>query len=151
MSKVERSNVTNNFLSSIERRWNFNFPKILRDYYTRYDGSEIINCEFERQGINFCVTNIIKFKESVIKKSFEEDNELKGYIYFAVGSDMDFYYWHTSTKKIHCLSLSIDDKLIYICDSIESFFDILNNKLDKEVKSSNINVEEKILSNNQKK
>lgn len=146
MNKVARSSVTNNTLTSLERKYRFRFPKLLRDYYTRYDGSEIKCCEFQKNENIFYVTDIIEFEENIIKESFDEKNELKGYIYFATGYE-EFYYWESSTERVYCSSPAIDENLIPICNSIEEFFEILNNNSEEKIKG----IEEIKPTNNQKK
>ena len=100
--------------------------------YNVYSGAEIKECEFVRQGIEFCVIDMLQFHiglgklEQVINISFENKHLPTGYIPFAGECEGDYFYWNSNTGEIYFISFQNMEHPVLICNSMEEFFDILN-------------------------
>ena len=120
----------------IENKFNIKFPNILKEYYIKYNGSQIKECYFSINGNDYNVNEIISLKYG--KYSFEKEYEQvienryisNIYIPFAKDISNQSYYFNLKDNKIYYISIDDIINPIFICDSIDEFFEILNLCLD---------------------
>lgn len=148
-------NVSNNYINKVERELNIKFPKILREFYLKYNFSQQKKCTFKIKGIedHFILDTIIPLKYGTISLEKEykwvlEDEYISNeYIPLAVDMDGDNYYWNSKNGNVYYISHENVENPILICKTVEDFFNILNNSFEKEITIPNYKVSKK----NQKK
>lgn len=123
-------------INNIEKQFNIKFPDVLKDYYLKYNGSQIKECVFEINSIQFDVNEIIPIKYGTCSFEKEYDLVIKNeyisniYVPFAKDSANQSYYFNLKDNKVYYISLDDITNPIFICDNIEEFFEILNLCLD---------------------
>lgn len=123
-------------MREVEEKLNTKFPKILVDYYLKYKYTDIKENYFKVHDLEFSVDFLILLKyanvnfEKVI--AWDEGNEYIPNTFIPLAKDTDDmdYYWDASTGKVYYLSIENVEHPIPICDSVEAFFEILNNSCD---------------------
>lgn len=133
--------ITEEYILSLENDLQIKFPKILRDYYLKYNGAEIEECKLIIQmgayNINCYVTEILTLKYG--KYNFEHEakyirdieNIPNEFIPFAIDEGSDRFCWDYSTGKVYYVRMD-EENPILICDSVEQFFDILTDCVKNE-------------------
>ena len=131
-----RSKLNVDDIIEIENKFSIKFPDILKEYYLKYNGCQIKECSFSINEKEYDVNEIISVKYG--KYSFE--NEYKNvienkyisniYIPFAKDISNQSYYFNLKDNKIYYISIDDITNPIFICDSIDEFFEILNLCLD---------------------
>lgn len=126
-------NVTHEYINELENKLNIKFPDILIDFYTHYNTADIREFSFFVHNLEFSVEFIIPllYGNVCVEKilSFNESNEYisKTFIPLAEDVDGEDFYWDASNGKVYYLSMENVEHPIPICDSVEQFFEILNN------------------------
>ena len=129
---VEDQNVSSEYVDRAEERMGVKFPRVLREFYTRYNCSDIKEIPFVVHGIEFCVDFIIPMLNANIhvEKLWEyiQDDAIipQTFVPFAEDIDGDDFYWDSKTGKVYYLSMNNAEHPIPICDSVEEFFNILS-------------------------
>lgn len=132
-SNKENSNITIEYINEFQDKYNVILPEILKEYYLKYNKSDIKQCKFYLYGeeYNFCLEFIIPLRDANIsvEKILElnKDNKyLQTIVPLAEDIDGDDFYWEKETGKVIYLSMENADNPIPICDSVEDFFKLLN-------------------------
>ena len=121
------------YIDQLEKQLQITFPPILRQYYLEHNGAEIQECRFCLNGLDFCVVLIraLSFGSMPVEKVLKYNSRNKAipecFIPLAQDEDEDDYYWDSTSGKVYYLSLENVERPIPICDSVEAFFEILNN------------------------
>lgn len=129
----EKANISAEYVALFERTYEISIPPVLKDYYLRFNGARIKECRFERHGLEFCVIRLFPLNygtmpvEKILKYNSRNDAVPNSFIPLALDEDEDDYYWDNKTKKVYYLSFGNVEHPIPICDSVEEFFEILNN------------------------
>ena len=141
-------NVTIDYIDEVEKKFNIKFPFILREFYLKHNFSNLKECVFRIEGIkdaDFSLDCFIPLKYGNI--SFEKeynfilDNDYIGneFIPFAIDMDADNYYWNNKDGMVYYISHENVEYPILICESVDKFFEILNNCYDKIITIPNLN------------
>lgn len=126
-------NVSHEYVDAVEKRLNIQFPEILRCYYTEHNFAEIEERPFEVLGMTFCVEFIMPLNnakicvESILKINENDEWIPKTFIPLAEDVDADDYYWDSSDGKVYYLTMGNIENPIPVCDSVEEFFELINN------------------------
>lgn len=134
-SNEENSNITQKYINEFQNRYNVKLPEILKEYYLKYNKSDIKECEFYLYGeeYNFCIEFLYSLKngtqpvEKFLDKWIPENEYISNsWLPLACDADNSDYYWDKETGKVFYLSLGNVENPIPICDSVEEFFKLLN-------------------------
>lgn len=120
------------YVNKIENLFNVRFPKVLIDYYMRYNNVKINLCIFTINQNEYEVVKIIPLKSK--SNSFENIKrmELKfqyipiDFMPLARNRGGDYYYWDKN-ENVYLIYSDRIDSPVKICDSIEAFFYLLEN------------------------
>lgn len=140
-------NVTNDYIDKVEKELNVKFPKVLREFYLKYNFSQQKECTFKIEGIDdyFILDTIIPLKYGTIplekeyKWVLENECISNEHIPLAVDMDGDYYYWHSQNGKVYYISHENVENPILVCKNVDDFFEILNNSSEKEIIVPNYN------------
>ena len=139
----ENSNITQEYIKEFQNKYNVKLPEILKEYYLKYNKSDIKECEFYLydEEYNFCVEYLysLNYGTQPVEKHLDKwipENEYipNSWIPLACDVDNDDYYWDKETGKVFFLSLENVENPIPICDSVEEFFKLLNYVVEKRQK-----------------
>ena len=134
-------NVSKEYIESLEAKWKIQFPEVLVDYYLHYNMSLTAECSFtlelaKGEDSEFILDCMIPLKYGTIplEKEYEAvlDDEARSddFIPLAYDMDGDLYYWHKKTYAVWYISHENVENPIFICDSVEKYFDLLNQSCD---------------------
>jgi len=140
-------NVTNDYINKVEKELNIKFPKVLREFYLKYNFSQQKECTFKIDGIDdyFILDTIIPLKYGTIplekeyKWVLENEYISNEHIPLAVDMDGDYYYWHSQNGKVYYISHENVENPILVSKSVDEFFGILNDSSEKEIIVPNYN------------
>lgn len=125
-------NVSQQYIDSVERKYNITFPDILRVYYNEHNGGEIEEVPFVMHNLEFCVEFIIPLKygtvnvEKLLELYMDDEYFPKGFVPLAEDVDGDDYFWDARDGRVYYLTMGNIDNPIPIARSVEEFFEILN-------------------------
>lgn len=133
-------NSTESRLSNYEAEWNITFPELLKTYYLYHNMSTV-----KKNKSNFPVSLILpiddndswsvqEYKEAIEKDLYVFQVDTKRFIPFAVYDDFICYFWEVGTEKVYWYGSGEDSELAPAFDSIESFFENLNQGVAKAEK-----------------
>lgn len=129
----EKAKVGLEYLELFEEAQGFRFPSVLKDYYLAFNGAGIKECRFEKQGLEFCVVRLFSLNygtmpiEKILAYNSRNEAVPRSFVPLALDEDEDDYYWDSETGKVYYLSFGNVEHPIPISDSVEEFFEILNN------------------------
>ncbi len=132
----DTSMVDEAYVKSVESKYGITFPRVLRNFYLSYNGAEIVECPFSKHNIDFCVVEItpLKYGTRPVEKILDYNKNNKWipdtYVPLALDEEYEDYYWQTDTGKVVFLSRANDENPIPISDSIEEFFELLNESVE---------------------
>ena len=149
-SLESEKNVNNNYIDEIEKKYNINFPNILREYYLNYNCSKLKECTFkiediDGEGSEFILDTIIPLKYGTVCLEKEYEWVLKDeyipndFIPLAYDMNSDRYYWNSKTGKVYYISDENVENPILLCNSVDEFFDILNRSCEELITITNLN------------
>lgn len=149
-SLESEKNVNNNYIDEIGKKYNINFPNILREYYLNYNCSKLKECTFkiediDGEGSEFILDTIIPLKYGTICLEKEYEWVLKDeyipndFIPLAYDMNSDRYYWNSKTGKVYYISDENVENPILLCNSVDEFFDILNRSCEELITITNLN------------
>lgn len=130
--------VSYDYIKKFEDTYGIKLPQALGEYYLKFNGSEIRECRFEKDDMEFCVIQMISLNYGTMPvekiKNYNQKNKATPETFFplALDEDYDYYYWDSNTGKVYYLSLSNADNPLEISSNIEEFFDILQNSEEEE-------------------
>jgi len=140
-------NVSHEYVNSIEERLGVKFPAVLREFYTKYNCSDIKELPFRVHDIEFCVDFILPVgnHRNTVEEywGYIQGDELipQTFIPFANDIDGDDFYWDSQNGKVYYLSMENAENPIPICNSVDEFFEILNKasveKIIPNIKTTN--------------
>ena len=129
--------VNEEYINSIEKKYDITFPLILKDYYLKYNGSRIKECRFNIDGFGYGVYGMVQIMYGgyPFEKKIENDR-MDGFISpsmiaFAYNGGGDYFYCDLKDGKIYVI-YDIIENPIYICDSVSEFFKIMEENIYKE-------------------
>ena len=130
--ELPEQNVSHEYVDSVERKYNFKFPAILRKCYTEYNMCESKEVSIVMHKLEFCVEYILplKFGTDNLENILDIFNK-KAYfphhlIPFAKDVDGDYYHWDVNTGRVYYISMGNIDIPIPIARSVDEFFELLN-------------------------
>lgn len=149
-SLESEKNVNNNYIDEIEKKYNINFPNILREYYLNYNCSKLKECTFkiediDGEGSEFILDTIIPLKYGTVCLEKEYEWVLKDeyipndFIPLAYDMNSDRYYWNSKTGKVYYISDENVENPILLCNSVDEFFNILNRSCEELITITNLN------------
>lgn len=115
----------------IEREFGFRMPKVLLEYYKRYNGARIALCRFEVNGYDYEVSEILPLKyggcclEEIVRNDREDGIIPHELIPLANNRGGDYYYWDMSTGKVYFIYCDDIENPIQISESIEAFLETM--------------------------
>lgn len=125
-------NVSQEYVNSVENKYNIKFPDVLRTYYTDYNMCEAKEVTFVMHKLNFCVEFILPLKygdcsvESYLELYRGDERIPQHLVPFAYDVDGDNYYWDINTGRVYYLTMGNIDNPIPIARSVDEFFELLN-------------------------
>ena len=125
-----------------EKKYGIVFPDILTSLYTKTNTGNIKNILFEVDGYKYGVWSLIPINPTA-KMHFEFiadddrderfESEIPDSFYpLAIDRGGDIYYWSNDTKEVYFVIPDDMENPILIADSIEEFFELLNNSVVEE-------------------
>ncbi len=126
-------NITEEYINRFENENGFKFPEILANYYKNHNKAELNELSFMIGKYKFSVDFIIPLRYgTVCVEKIREINKEYGdvpetFMPLAEDTDGQNFYWDTVTGKVYYLELQNAENPIPICNSVERFFEILNN------------------------
>ena len=132
-SDTGEKNVTKEYIVELESKFNIKFPDVLVEYYMYHNKAEIKEFTFTILNLDFSVEFIIPlfFGNVCVEKimSYNQSNEYIPDTFIPLAEDIDGedFYWDTTSGKVYYLSIENVENPIPISDSVEQFFEILNN------------------------
>ena len=136
----DNKNMTNDILNSYEQSWGVTFPKLLREYYLNYNFSNVKRNKGKlRVSIILPLRNnntwsVEEFRDSILNGEFVYHVNVREYIPFAAFEDYYAYFWCNSTGKVYTYDSLDDGELTEVFDSVEDFFNYLEEEVKKELK-----------------
>lgn len=130
--------ITPNDIADLEKEYHIKFPTALKEYYLKYNASEISLCTFTQKNVpndTFEVHTIYSikyepFKGACILEEVLYDDRLDGFIPnnlipFAEDRGGNRYYCDDKTENIFFIPCDDIDNPELVCESISDFFDNL--------------------------
>ncbi len=124
--------ITEEDLGKVEREFHFSFPRVLKDYYLKYNGCEIIYSQFRKGTDSWDVYEMCAIGKGrwdiagLIRRDREAGYIADYLIPLADDSLNGTYYWDTRDEKIYLTYYEYEDDFRLLCTGIDTFFDILN-------------------------
>ena len=124
-------------IKAIEDLYDFKFPQILFDFYLLHNVEDIKLCIFEIDGFEHGVNSMVPLKGgSLTFEAMVSNDRQDGFVDInmlplAMNGGGDTYYWDRSNENVY---LYYDDDIenpIFICENIESFFELLSQSIDE--------------------
>ena len=125
-------NVSREYIDSVEKKYNIEFPNILRTYYMNYNMCESEEVTLVMHNLEFCVEFVLPLKygtcsvESLLDLYRGDDHIPQHLVPFACDVDGDYYYWDINTGRVYYLTMGNIDNPIPIARSVDEFFELLN-------------------------
>ena len=124
-------------IKAIEDLYDFKFPQILFDFYLLHNVERIKLCIFEIDGFWHGVNSMIPLKGS--SSSFGDivsDDRKDGFIDInmlplAMDGGGNTYYWDRNNENVYLYYGDDIENPIFICENIESFFELLSQSIDE--------------------
>jgi len=148
-------NVNNEYINEMENKMNIKFPAILKEYYMKHNFSNVNECSFSIEGMDFALDCImpLKYGNVSVEKNYEyvlEDEYIpNNYIPFAVDMTADNYYWDSKNGNVYYISHENVEDPILICNSVDEFFDILNRSCEETITIENLNYKSNNIENDE--
>ena len=126
------SRIDDTYIDEIEKEYGFSFPEILRRFYVEHNGDEIVECSFQKHGIDFCVIEMHPLKygtmpiEKMLNLTRENEESPIEYVPIALDEDYENFYWNVNKGNVLFISEENDEHPIPITDTVEEFFELLN-------------------------
>ena len=125
-------NVSQEYIDSVQKKYDVEFPQLLRTYYTTYNMCEADEVTFVMHKLEFCVEFILPLKygtcsvESLLDL-YRGDEHIPQYLVpFACDVDGDYYYWDINTGRVYYMTMGNIDNPIPLARSVDEFFELLN-------------------------
>jgi len=124
-------------IKAIEDLYDFKFPQILFDFYLLHNVEDIKLCIFEIDGFEHGVNSMVPLKGgSLTFEAMVSNDRQDGFVDInmlplAMNGGGDTYYWDRHNENVY---LYYDDDIenpIFICENIESFFELLSQSIDE--------------------
>lgn len=124
--------VTLEEIELIEKIFQIQFPQILKDFYLQYNAVKMHLCVFSVNGNEYEAAKIIPLKadhafECIRTNELKDDFIPESFMPLARNRGGDYYYWDSKSEAVYLLYSDCIENPILICDSIEAFFDLLEN------------------------
>jgi len=135
-SQTDQQNVTLEYIRQLEQQRQIQFPQVLTEYYQRYNMAPMKEVSFERLGITFYMSCIapLCYGTMPVEKQLQY-NDKNAYIPdtwipFADDQEGDHFFWDTETGAVSYVCRENVENPIPICDSVEEFFELLNDSCE---------------------
>ncbi len=131
IKSVYKSQATEQDINDLEKKWNICFPKLLKEYYMKYDNSKIYICRIIVDGFEHELSGILPIQGTgySLNQAINNDrlDELisEEYTPFAYNRGGDYYYWNSTDEGIYVIYCDDIESYIHICDGFETFFSIM--------------------------
>lgn len=118
-------------IEHVEQTFNLNFPKVLRDYYVRYNAVKMNLCVFTINKREYEVTKIIPLKSKANSFEMIKKSEIKfayipnDFMPLARNRGGDYYYWDKKNQNVFLVYSDAVESPVKICDNIADFFSLL--------------------------
>lgn len=135
----KNSNITQDYIHEFQNKYNVILPKILREYYLKYNKSDIKECNFYLYDVElkFSLEFIIPLyganvNVEKILEIYKNDKYLQTFVPLAEDIEGDDFYWDKKTGKVFYIAITNVENPIPICDSVEEFFKLLNYVVERK-------------------
>lgn len=128
----EEYHITEEDLKIVEGKYDIKFPEILRSYYLEHNGDIIKTCYLLVDDYSYGIAKIVQLKNGTTTFEYIVDNDRKDGIIdenmfpIARNEGGDYYYWNKQTQNIYLYYCDDIEDPIYICENINSFFEIMD-------------------------
>ena len=124
--------ITEEDIREVEERFGITFPQVLRKFYLEHNGDIIKSCIFTLDGNEYMVQDLhyIKVKnrasvDLIFPWQIEDGYISPCFVPFAYDPGGESYYWSTDDGKVYFINTEEIENIIFVCDSIEEFFKML--------------------------
>lgn len=117
----------------LEKKYSITFPNVLKEYYLKYDGEKIKLTTFIIDGYECEVTKIVPIMaDSMNFENITDNDKRDGFIpniFYPLARDRggNYYYWSSVSEKVFLVFVDDFENPFKICDTVEEFFEILEN------------------------
>lgn len=124
-------------IETIEKKYKILFPKILKDYYLKYNGDIIKLCIFTVDGYEYSIVKMVQLKygtatfEHIVDNDREDGIIEENLLPIARNEGGDYYYWDTISENVFLYYCDDIENPIFICENIEELFKILESSCSK--------------------
>ena len=121
----------------IEKKLSITIPITLKEFYKKYNGSDIRLCVFDIGKVGYEVNKFIWLKSrNHLFESIIENDRMDGFIpneYIPLAKDCfgDCYYINNKDEKIYFISSGDIENPVKIADSLDDFIEILNSSREE--------------------
>ena len=125
--------IKNDEITRIEKEFNVKFPTILREYYQNFNGAKIKLCQFEVDGDEYEISELVPLKYGYCCFEKVKENDIQDGIieetFFPIANNRggDYYYWDKNTERIYLIYCDDIEEPIQICESIQELFELMCN------------------------
>jgi len=127
-------------IAYLEQKYGIVFPDILKDLYSRTDGSGMRTCYLEIDDYGYEVYDLVTLEDEDggfewLVDGIYRAEPMNRYIpadWYPIAEDEggDHYFWSSKTQQVYYVfHEDVDDKIL-IADSIEEFIEMLNDSVD---------------------
>ena len=115
----------------LEKKWDIKIPAILRQFYSAYNGAKIHLCKFNIDDFEYEISEILPMKygdcciEEVLRNDRQDEIISNNMVPIANNRGGDYYYSDLSKGKIYLVYCDDIENPVFICDSIEDMFEIM--------------------------
>ena len=127
-----------NEIESFEEKLGFHLPQELRRFFQVYNGCEIRECPFSKEGKGLDVDRIFPLNgghmslEAIYEKDRRYHVTVPEMIPFAYSTSSGFFYWNAKTEHVYVTNYDGPDDFQFICTGMETFLEILNHTCEMQ-------------------
>lgn len=119
-------------IAMLEEKYSINFPDILKEYYSKFDGEKIELVTFFIDGFECEVAKIVPIiSEKMNFESVTDNDKADGFMpadYYPIARDRggDYYYWDSQTGKVYLVFVDDYENPFEVAGSVKEFFSKLD-------------------------
>ncbi len=135
---TEAQRVTDADLNELEQTYGFTFPSVLREYYLKHNGDEILTSYLVLDDIRYCVVHFpplnqgIASLKAILERNRKYHDEPEYLIRLADDRGNGVFLWDTRDEHVYFREVDDEDEYTFICAGVERFFEILNSAYWRE-------------------
>lgn len=126
-----------NVIRELEDKYDISFPKILQEYYSKYNDAKISLIIMDVQGYECEVAKIIPLVgDKLCFEKIVQNDRIDGFLpntYYPLARDRggNCYYWDSETYNVYFVLSDDIDNPFCVAESVEEFMNKLNAHVSK--------------------